>query len=206
MTNGDGCPGAPADTPLAASPGPPPANAGPPAESGPCWLSADDQDTWKAVVSLLLLLPGALDTQLQHDSGLNLFEYLVLSALSMAQDRTLRMSELAELSNGSLSRLSNVASRLERRGWLRRCPDPCDGRYTNATLTEAGLDLVVRSAPGHVAAVRHYVTGPLTAAQACTLRAAAEQILHQIRSSCGSACQSASEPSATSIPQPGGQA
>jgi DNA-binding MarR family transcriptional regulator len=153
----------------------------PPAEPGPCWLAPEEQDTWQAVVGLLLLLPRVLDAQLQRDAGLSMFDYLVLSALSMAEDRTLRMSQLAQLANGSLSRLSNVASRLERHGWLRRYPDPDDGRYTNATLTEEGWDLVVLAAPGHVAAVRHYVTGPLTATQACTLRDAAERILCQVR-------------------------
>jgi DNA-binding MarR family transcriptional regulator len=162
MTNGDGC-------------------ARPPAESGPCWLARVEQDAWNALAGLLLLLPGVLDAQLQCDAGLNMFDYLVLSALSMAQDRTLRMSELAQLANGSLSRLSNVASRLERRGWLLRYPDPADGRYTNATLTEGGWDLVVRAAPGHVAAVRHYVIDPLTAAEARTLCDAAERILCQVR-------------------------
>jgi len=162
MTNGDGSPGLPAE---------------------PCarWLTPEEQHTWVAVAGLLLQLPGVLDAQLQRDSDLSMFDYLVLSYLSMAQDRTLRMSELAQLANGSLSRLSNVASRLERRGWLRRYPDPDDGRYTNAALTEEGWDLVVRAAPGHVAAVRHYVIDPLTAAQARTLRAAAERILCQVR-------------------------
>jgi len=135
------------------------ASSGPPPEAGPRWLPHEDQETWVAVLGLLLL-PGVLDSQLQRDAGLNLFDYLVLS---------------------SLSRLSNVASRLERRGWLRRCPEPANGRYTNATLTEDGWDLVVRAAPGHVAAVRHYVTGPLTATQSRTLRAAAERILSQVR-------------------------
>ena len=147
----------------------------------PRWLSGPEQDAWRAIAALMLQLPGPLDAQLQQDSGLTLFEYLVLSSLSMEPEHTARMSGLARLSNGSLSRLSNVASRLERRGWIRRCPDPDDGRYTDATLTEEGWDLVVRAAPGHVAAVRHYVTGPLTATQARTLRAAAELILCQVR-------------------------
>src|SRR5204863_302166 len=83
----------------------------------------------------------------------NLFEYMVLSRLSMAPDRTSRMSELAEESGGSLSRLSNVIKRLEQRGFVRREPDPGDGRYTNAILTEPGWEKVVAAAPGHVAAV-----------------------------------------------------
>jgi DNA-binding MarR family transcriptional regulator len=104
----------------------------------------------------------------------------VLSSLSMAEHRTMRMSELAQMANGSLSRLSNVVSRLEQRGWVRRGPDPADGRYTNATLTDAGWELVVHAAPGHAAAVRRFVLDPLTAAQARTLKAASERILRQI--------------------------
>ncbi len=59
------------------------------------------------------LLPGPLDAQLQRDSGLNLFDYFVLSSLSMADGRQRRMSDLAAQANASPSRVSNVVSRLE---------------------------------------------------------------------------------------------
>jgi DNA-binding MarR family transcriptional regulator len=150
------------------------------AEPGPRWLTLDEQRTWRAMAGVVLLLPGVLDAQLQRDAGLSLFDYHVLSFLSMAEHRTLRMSELAQLANGSLSRLSNAVSRQERRGWVRRAPDPADGRYTNATLTDAGWELVVRAAPGHVAAVRQFVLDPLTAAQARALQAGAERILERL--------------------------
>ncbi|MGE4005559.1 MarR family winged helix-turn-helix transcriptional regulator, partial [Pseudonocardia sp.] len=91
----------------------------------PRWLTDAEQQAWIAVAQLVLQLPGALDAQLQRDSGVNLFEYLTLSRLSMAPDRLLRMSALAELTGGSLSRLSNVVKRLEQRGFVRREPDPC---------------------------------------------------------------------------------
>lgn len=135
------------------------------------WLSPDEQEAWRAVAMMFLQLPGPLDAQLQRDSGITLFEYLVLSHLSMAPQHRLRMSELAEVANGSLSRLSNVAKRLEQRGWLRREPDPDDGRYTVANLTESGWRLVRDSAPGHVDAVRRLVIDPLTATQLRTLSA-----------------------------------
>jgi DNA-binding MarR family transcriptional regulator len=89
----------------------------------------------------------------------------VLSSLSMSDGRMLRMSALADLVHGSLSRLSNVVKRLEQQQLVRREPDPVDGRFTVAILTDAGWDKVVASAPGHVDAVRHLVLGPLTAAQ-----------------------------------------
>jgi DNA-binding MarR family transcriptional regulator len=51
-------------------------------------------------------------------------------------------------------------------GWVRRTPDPADGRFTLATLTDAGWDKVVAAAPGHAEAVRRYVFDALTAEQA----------------------------------------
>ena len=49
------------------------------------------------------------------------------------------MSELGEFAQASLSRLSQMVGRLEKRGWVHRHPDPTDGRYTLATLTEDGM-------------------------------------------------------------------
>ena len=70
--------------------------------------------------------------------------------MSEIPDHHIRMSELAYLANGSLSRLSNVVKRFEQRGWVTRAPDPNDGRYTVASLTEAGYAVVVAAAPVHV--------------------------------------------------------
>src|SRR3954470_18125645 len=120
---------------------------------------------WLALNKVTMRLSQALDSQLRRDAGLSHFEYAVLSALSDAEERTLRMSELAVLADGSLSRLSQVVSRLEQKGWVTRAPDPADGRYTLATLTEKGWDKVVATAPSHVAEVRRVVLDPLTKAQ-----------------------------------------
>ena len=131
----------------------------------PQWLTADEEQAWIALAGALIKVPAALDAQLQRDAGLSYFEYMVLSWLSMAPGRTARMSDLADLVNSSLSRLSHVARRFEGQGWLTRRPDPDDGRYTLATLTEDGWRKVEASAPGHVAAVRRAVIDPLTRTQ-----------------------------------------
>ncbi|WP_340682439.1 MarR family transcriptional regulator [Amycolatopsis coloradensis] len=127
------------------------------------WLTSAEKEAWTGLVSLVLLLPGRLESPLRHDAGLTLFEYLTLCHISEAPDRRLRMSELAYLANGSLSRLSNVVKRFERRGWVERTPDPGDGRYTLAVLTDDGYDMVVAAAPTHVRSVRELVLDPLTA-------------------------------------------
>ncbi|PRY12075.1 MarR family winged helix-turn-helix transcriptional regulator [Kineococcus rhizosphaerae] len=143
----------------------------------PDWLDAEEQAAWRRLAALLTVLPAALDAQLQRDAGLTHFEYWVLSALSEAPDRTLRMSCLAGLAHGSLSRLSHVARRLERRGWLTRRPDPGDGRFTLATLTDAGWDRVAAAAPGHVGAVRRAVFDALTPEQVRALREIGDSVL-----------------------------
>ena len=126
------------------------------------WLSDEQQAAWRPFVALLVRLPAALDAQLQRDAGITQFDYLVLSSLSEARNRTLRMSDLAATANSSLSRLSHVVSRLEAKGWVRREPCPEDGRAINAVLTEEGWQKVAATAPGHVTAVRELLIDTLT--------------------------------------------
>ena len=90
------------------------------------------------------------------------------------------MSELAEVTDASLSRLSHLVKRLELRDLVRREPDPADGRYTNAILTETGLRLLVASAPAHVARVRELVIDALSPDELCHLRAASERIIERL--------------------------
>src|SRR4051794_20376180 len=146
----------------------------------PRWLDEDQQQAWTSLVGILLRLPAALDRQLQRDAGISSFEYQALSGLSMAPERTMRMSRLAALTEGSLSRLSQVVARLEKRGWIRRTPDPADGRYTLAILTDTGWDTVVAAAPGHVAEVHRLVFDPLTKAQQRQLRDIGQRIMRAI--------------------------
>ena len=151
-----------------------------PAPDDAPWLDAEEQRVYMAVASVLVQLPNSLDAQLSRSSGVSHYEYLVLAALSMAPGRTLRMSQIAEFTDSTLSRLSNVATRLEKRGWLTRSPDPDNGRYTLATLTDAGMATVVAAAPGHVREVRRIVFDPLTATQQRQLLEICRRILGAI--------------------------
>ncbi|MFE2691936.1 MarR family winged helix-turn-helix transcriptional regulator [Streptomyces mirabilis] len=143
----------------------------------PRWLDADQQEQWYAFAYVLTQLPAALEARMQRDAGIAQFDYVVMSSLSMAPERTLRMSDLAQYAGSTLSRLSNVVIRLEKRGWMRRHPDPADGRATLATLTDDGMDKVVAAAPGHVDAVRQLIFDPLTKAQQRQLGAISQRML-----------------------------
>src|ERR1700722_4922829 len=95
----------------------------------PRWLDAEERQAWLALAKTLARLPAALDAQLRRDAGISHFEYQVLALLSEAPGRTLRMSELAMMAEGSLPRLSQVVARLEQHGWGRRPPPPAALRH-----------------------------------------------------------------------------
>lgn len=141
------------------------------------WLSGEQLRAWRDVMEMLSFLPAALDSQLKRDSGLNGFEYHVLAALSETPGCELGLSELAEMSRGSLSRLSHAVTRLERAGWVerRRLADE-PGRRGVAVLTEAGQTKLEEAAPGHVREVRRLVVDVLTAEQLAALAASARAI------------------------------
>lgn len=146
----------------------------------PRWLTSEERAAWLSLMGVLTRLPTALDTQLQRDADLSNFEYGILAGLSEAPERTLRMSTLAVLAEGSLARLSQAVGRLEKRGWVHRSPDPSDGRYTLATLTGDGWEKVVATAPGHVENVRGLVFDSLTRAQVRQLREISRRILDAV--------------------------
>ncbi|CAM3053971.1 MarR family winged helix-turn-helix transcriptional regulator [Prescottella defluvii] len=143
------------------------------------WLTAAQQDAWRTLVALVTRLPAALDTQLQRDSDLAHFEYFVLAVLSEAPDRRLRLSELAQQANASLSRLSHVVTRLEKRGWARR-ETVAGTRGAFAVLTDAGLATVVEAAPGHVATVQALVFEGLDDDQVAQLSSLGRALVDQL--------------------------
>jgi len=144
------------------------------------WLDDDERAAWVRLAAVVELLPGVLEAQLKRDADLTHYEYWVLAMLSEAPARTLRMTALASRTSATLSRLSHVVARLEGRGLVERFPCPEDRRATNARLTDAGWELVVASAPGHLETVREYVVDALTPKQIAALTAITGAILDRL--------------------------
>ncbi|MEY2567451.1 MAG: hypothetical protein QOE35_1980 [Actinomycetota bacterium] len=152
------------------------------ATSKPRWLSDEEEAAWRAFAAVMHKLPWALECQLERDADLSFIEYHALARLSEDPKRTLRMSQLAAVTNASLSRLSHLVKRLEARGWIRREADPSDGRFTNAILTATGHKKLLASAPGHVENVRDLVIDALSPEELRQLRQASERVLTRIDS------------------------
>lgn len=143
-------------------------------------MDDEERAAWLGLIAVVELLPGILDSQLRRDAGITHYDYFVLAMLSEVDDRTLRMTALAQMTNATLPRLSHVVRRLEERGLVERIPCPEDARVTNARLTPSGWELVARAAPGHVSAVRANVLDGLSRRQLGQLRQISTSLLGQL--------------------------
>lgn len=150
-------------------------------ERDPKSFTPEELETWSAIATLLEWLPAALDAQMLRDAQISHFEFGILYALDAADDNALRMSQLADYANSTLSRLSRAVARLERKGWVARHPDPNDGRITIATLLEPGSKALSSASPGHIELVRKLVFAPLSQAQTKQLRESSRRITTAIR-------------------------
>lgn len=137
---------------------------GPAEETEQRWLSEEEQACWRAYLHGTRLLEVALDADLSAH-GTSLPEYEILSMLSEAPGRRMRMSALADLVVQSRSRMTHTAARLEGRGLVRREPSPHDGRGVELTLTEKGLEALERLSKVHVESVRRHFVDLLTPTQ-----------------------------------------
>ncbi len=146
----------------------------------PRWLTDDEQETWRATLTLHKLLLRQLDRDL-HADGFSSHDYEILVELSEAPERRMRMTELADATSQSRSRLSHQITRMEARDLVRR--EECEGdkRGTWAVLTDVGLDTIERIAPRHVECVRRHFIDRLTPGQQDEIRTAYQPIIEYLR-------------------------
>jgi DNA-binding MarR family transcriptional regulator len=126
------------------------------------WLSDDEMTAWLTYLRASQLLEAAVDQQLRAEGNLTHPEYEILGRLSQAPDRRLRMGDLATRVVAPKSRLTHQVDQLVARGLVRREPHATDRRGLDAIITDAGLDLLSETAPGHLAAVRSHLIDLLT--------------------------------------------
>ncbi|MEV6836737.1 MarR family transcriptional regulator [Streptomyces sp. NPDC051133] len=129
------------------------------------WLTPDEQRAWRAYLAAARLLDDAIDRNLQQAAGMPHLFYSVLANLSEAAGQRLRMTDLAETLKITRSRLTYAVTRLERDGLVRREDCPTDKRSSLAVLTDEGMAVLERTAPGHVETVRATLFDRLTPEQ-----------------------------------------
>jgi DNA-binding MarR family transcriptional regulator len=126
------------------------------------------------------LLWEEIERDLQRDAGLSFGHYEILVMLSETPSRSRRMSELADATQSSRSRLSHAVARLEELGWVRREACEEDRRGSRAVLTDEGFAALEAAAPMHVESVRRHLFDLLSPEQLEHLRDIQETFLDHL--------------------------
>lgn len=146
------------------------------------WLSKEQQAHWRSWLTATTVLREQLSRELQDSHGLTITDYEIMVRLSEAENKSIRMSDLATLTLLSRSRLSHQIDRMENAGLVSRevCPD--DRRGQLAVLTNAGMKALVAAAPDHVEGVRKHFVDLLTDVEYKALGNAAKKIADHLDS------------------------
>ena len=118
----------------------------------------DSVAAWRAVLLAQSRALRAIERDLAAAGAIPLPWHDVLLELEAAPERRLRMQELGLRAVLSRTRVSRVVGELEDAGYVRREPDPTDGRATLATLTPSGLVAFRTTAPLYLTGIERHFT------------------------------------------------
>jgi DNA-binding MarR family transcriptional regulator len=157
----------------------------------PRWLDETEQAVWRSLLKVMRLLPAHLEDRLHERYGLSMTDYQVMVEVSESAEHRLRMTELAQRTQLSKSRLSHQIGRMEQVGLVLRTQCPDDRRGQWAELTEAGWALLREAAPEHVEDVRELFFDQLTPEQVRVLADAYRKVAAGLEKSPATGCANA---------------
>jgi DNA-binding MarR family transcriptional regulator len=134
--------------------------------------SAAQQELIDALVTTSFVTMAVL-SRIGAENDLSLTQ---LRMLAILRDRRGKMSELAAYLGLDKSTISGLVDRAEKRGLLRRAPNPDDRRAVDVFLSPAGIELADRGA-ALVAQSLSPMTSALTGADARRLTSLLERML-----------------------------
>lgn len=140
---------------------------------------------WRSLIRLMVLLPRAIDEDLARRDGLSLSRYVVLMRLSEAPGQALRMSDLAEASALSPSRVTRIVQPMIAEGLVTREAVPGDGRASLARLSERGLARLQQAWPAHLAGVRALILDHLDPADLTDFQRVLGRLLPAVEQAAG---------------------
>lgn len=149
------------------------------------YLTEHEARIWDNVWSFSKELPAKIDAELKQSAGISHFDFTALRRISTEGQGSLKLSDLALSAGMSLSHLSRVITRLEKKQLVRRVPDSHDGRSTIAELTESGRRIIEDAGPSHAAEIRRLFFEKLTPEEFGALETATAKIADTLRESPG---------------------
>ena len=143
-------------------------------------FTTQEEKAWRTFLHASTRLMSQLDEEMRATHGERLATFDVLSNLSEAPNGELRMSELADQTLFSRSRLSYTIGQLEARGLVRRETDPNDKRGVSAVLTPKGVAHHRELARTHLEGIRQHFLDPTSSATRSDLTKALAPILNAL--------------------------
>ena len=134
-------------------------------------------EAWKAFLRSYRAVIDALGEELRQEHDLPLSRYDVLVQLDSADDRRMRMNELAASVLLTPSGLTRLVDRLEAEGLVRREQCASDRRGAHVVLTAEGRSRLRKAAPTHLRGIEEHFARHLTTDEADTLRRALTKVL-----------------------------
>ena len=128
-------------------------------------MTSRELAVWRSLIDTTDDLRRLLTAQLARDSNLSPGDYQVLLALSEAEGRRLRSSELATAIDWERSRLSHHLGRMQRRGLIERVDCATDNRGAEVVLTEQGAHTFRGATTPHMRAIKSHFADALTLEQ-----------------------------------------
>ena len=142
------------------------------------------RDAWIGLLETHKRLTRALEAELEAEHGLSLSSLELLGRLAAADERTLRLTALADQTGLSLSRVSRIMDVLEARGLVERRLCRSDARARNAWLTDAGLKLLRTAQASHFAGVQRRFFDHMEPEQVAAMAAVFSRFAPEGASSC----------------------
>jgi DNA-binding MarR family transcriptional regulator len=127
--------------------------------------------TWAAFLRAHARVVRELERELQAEQRMALTDYDVLVQLAAADDRRLRMSELADRLLLSRSGVTRLVDRLVAQGFVTREICDTDRRGQWAALTDAGLDRLRAASPTHLRGVGEHFLDRMSADELASMQA-----------------------------------
>jgi DNA-binding MarR family transcriptional regulator len=118
------------------------------------WLAPDVNAVWTRFLHVTHRLEHQIDRRLQDNHGLTHTQYEILVRLADADERAMRMSELADRIVTAKSAVTYQVNKLTEMGLVDRHKCDRDNRGTWVKLTPAGLERLEQAAPCILSLVR----------------------------------------------------
>jgi DNA-binding MarR family transcriptional regulator len=142
-------------------------------------LAADDPRlaAWGAFLRAHSRVTRELERELQDEQDLSLADYDVLFQLAVAEERRLRMSELADRLLLSRSGATRLVDRLESAGYVARASCSTDRRGLWAHLTDSGRSRLEDAIPTHLRGVCEHFIDRIPGSELDQLRRTLERVV-----------------------------